>query len=114
MKIIALTLSLALAPLALAGETHHMHNQQLADNSAGQAQQPARKASATGTVRAIDRENATITIAHDPVPQLRWPAMVMPFNASGEQMQQVAVGDKVSFEFTSSAAAAALVSIEKR
>ena len=114
MKTIALTLSLAFAPLALADETHHTQDPQRADQSTAQAQQQARTASATGQVKKIEPDQGTITIAHGPVPALRWPAMVMPFNASPELMQRVAVGDEVSFEFTSSAAAAELVSIEKR
>ena len=114
MKTIALTLSLAFAPLALADEAHHTPDPQRADQSTAQVQQQARQASATGQVTKIEPDRGTITIAHGPVPALRWPAMVMPFNAAPELMQQVAVGDEVSFEFPSGAAAAELVSIEKR
>lgn len=114
MKTIVLTLSLALAPLALADEAHHTQDPQRADKSTAQAQQQARTASATGQVKKIEPDQGTITIAHGPVQSLRWPAMVMPFKATAEQMQQVAVGDEVRFEFSSSAAAAELVSIEKR
>lgn len=117
MKTLALTLSLAFAPLALADETHHTADPQRADPSTArtpQQAQQARTASASGRVQKIEPDRGSITIAHGPVPALRWPAMVMPFKASAEQMQQVAVGDEVNFEFSSGAAAAELISIEQR
>jgi Cu/Ag efflux protein CusF len=111
MKTLVLTLSLALlAPLAVASETPPRHD----GHHAAQTQPDARTALATGTVKRIDPQQGTITIAHAPVPSLRWPAMVMPFNASAEQMAQVAVGDEISFEFSSSAEAAELISIGRQ
>jgi len=56
--------------------------------------------SASGTVKKLDPQKGRITIAHGPVPELKWPAMVMPFKASAELMEGLEVGDKVSFEFT--------------
>ena len=56
-------------------------------------------ATATGTVRSIDAAAGTITIAHDPVISLDWPAMTMGFTATPEQVASVQVGQKVEFEF---------------
>ena len=57
-------------------------------------------ASASGTVTAIDVEAGTVTIDHEPVPELAWPEMVMAFDATEEVRGDVAVGDTVTFEFS--------------
>lgn len=59
-------------------------------------------ATATGTVDKTDAAAGTITISHDPVEALKWPAMTMAFKATPEQVASVQAGQKVSFEFTSS------------
>ena len=61
----------------------------------------AKKASATGTVEAVDATAGKITIAHGPVDALQWPAMTMGFKATPEQVASVQVGQKVEFEFES-------------
>jgi Cu(I)/Ag(I) efflux system protein CusF len=61
----------------------------------------ATKASATGTVEAVDAAAGKITIAHGPVDALQWPAMTMGFKATPEQVASVQVGQKVQFEFES-------------
>ncbi|MCJ0973748.1 copper-binding protein [Pseudomonas sp. PS1] len=69
---------------------------------------------ATGTVEALDREAGTVTIAHGPVPTLKWPAATMAFQARREQLEGLEVGDSVSFTFQSEGDEAAIVSIETR
>jgi len=61
----------------------------------------AKKASATGTVEAVDTAAGKITIAHGPVDALQWPAMTMAFKATPEQLASVQTGQKVQFEFES-------------
>lgn len=61
----------------------------------------ATKASATGTIEAIDAAAGKITLAHEPVPSLQWPAMTMGFRATPEQVASVQVGQTVRFEFES-------------
>ncbi len=60
----------------------------------------AETATATGVIRKINTAQGTLTIAHEAVPALGWPAMVMPFRASAGQMAAVRVGERVRFEFT--------------
>ena len=43
-------------------------------------------ASAIGTIKSIDLKGGTVTVAHEPVPALKWPAMTMPFRLRPEQM----------------------------
>ncbi|WP_404439882.1 copper-binding protein [Stutzerimonas chloritidismutans] len=69
---------------------------------------------ATGTIEAIDRERGVVTIAHGPVPALKWPASTMEFQARREQLEGLAKGDAVQIGFQSEGDEAALVSIDKR
>lgn len=61
--------------------------------------QSGKTASTTGTVEAVDAAAGKITIAHDPVDALGWPAMTMGFKATPEQIASVQAGQKVHFEF---------------
>ncbi len=61
----------------------------------------ATTASAMGTVKSIDTASGKITIAHDPVASLKWPAMTMGFKATPDQLASVQAGQKVEFEFES-------------
>lgn len=54
----------------------------------------------TGTVTAVNASGARITIAHEPVPTLKWPAMKMQFRvADGALLDGLGVGDKIRFVF---------------
>jgi Cu(I)/Ag(I) efflux system periplasmic protein CusF len=76
---------------------------QMADGVGARADDAATatKASATGTIEAIDAAAGKITIAHEPVPSLQWPAMTMGFRATPEQVASVQVGQTVRFDFES-------------
>ncbi len=51
-----------------------------------------------GTVKAVDAKAGTITIAHGPMPALKWPAMTMKFKVeSTSVLKDVTVGKKVHF-----------------
>ncbi|MBH3389272.1 copper-binding protein [Pseudomonas putida] len=70
-------------------------------------------AHAEGTVKAIDALGGKVTLAHGPVPALKWPAMTMGFKASAQQLEQLKVGDKVAFDFRMEGSAATIVDIQK-
>ena len=71
-------------------------------------------ASAEGTVTAIDADAVTITVDHGAVPEIEWPAMTMGFEADEQLRQDVAVGDAISFEFTTSEGGNTITSITKK
>lgn len=55
---------------------------------------------ATGVVKKIDPKAGTVTLAHDPVKSLNWPAMTMGFQVKDKMLlDKLAVGKKVEFEF---------------
>ena len=77
-----------------------------------QVEQQTPTAKANGTVKAIDTEKSTVTIAHGAVAALKWPAMTMGFSATAEQLAGLKVGDQVTFEFQAEGMAATITAIE--
>ncbi len=69
--------------------------------------------SATGTVTTVS--SGDVTIAHEPVATIQWPAMTMTFAADDVAMLQgIKPGDRVSFAFRQSGDGATLASISKQ
>jgi len=84
---VAAALSLGAAAPAFAHQGH--------DHAAAEVPQSAQ---GVGVVRAIDTRNNRITIAHEPMPALGWPAMTMAFPLhSADLLTGVAVGNRVNF-----------------
>ncbi|AJY52962.1 MULTISPECIES: copper-binding protein [Halomonadaceae] len=111
---LALMITLAIAPAAFAGDMNAMeHDQDTAmDNmQMDQNDAAAEIAKAAGTIRKINMEKGTVTIAHGPVPELEWPAMTMGFKATPEQLMNLKEGDEVEFEFTSKGMDSVITSI---
>lgn len=55
-------------------------------------------AQGVGVVKAIDTANGTITLKHEAIPSIQWPAMTMTFKvASPDLLKKAKVGDKVKF-----------------
>ena len=55
---------------------------------------------ATGVVKKVDPKVGLVTLAHDPVKSMNWPAMTMGFQVSDSTLfEKLTVGKKVSFEF---------------
>lgn len=65
-----------------------------------------------GSVKAVGKED--ITLAHEPIPQLEWGAMTMPFKlGKADQAAGLKVGDRVRFRFSQQQSGSVLVDIEK-
>ena len=91
----------------------------LVDSEASMAGVVARTAAApavhevTGMVEGI--EGLEITLQHDPVPALKWPAMSMPFALkSAQQAAGLKVGDPVVFSFSEGASGVVVEKIARR
>ncbi|SFM96021.1 Cu and Ag efflux protein CusF [Formivibrio citricus] len=66
------------------------------------AAQP-QSAEGTGVVQSVDAKAASVTLKHDPIPSLQWPAMTMPFKlAKPELAKGLATGQKVKFTLENS------------
>jgi len=69
---------------------------------------------AEGRIERIDRDRGIVTIAHDPVTALGWPAGTHRFHVIREQLDGLGAGDEVRFSFQGSGEAAAIVAIDPR
>jgi len=55
---------------------------------------------AMGTVKKLDATGGVVTLAHEPIKSLNWPAMTMGFKVKDKMlMDKLADGQKVEFEF---------------
>lgn len=55
---------------------------------------------ASGTVKKLDKAKGTVTLAHGPVKELKWPSMTMAFGVNDKAMlDKFSAGKKVDFEF---------------
>jgi Cu(I)/Ag(I) efflux system periplasmic protein CusF len=92
--------SLTMQP-AIADENAHAHQQskKLAQKG-GLAQCQSRTFHAVGTVRKIDYENSIVIMFHEPVADLMWPSMTMPFAIEDKALlDRIKVGERMNFEF---------------
>ena len=64
-----------------------------------------------GVVKELDAKKGTVTLSHDPVATLKWPAMTMAFKISPELAKGIEVGQKVDFEFQAQGMAATITKI---
>ena len=56
---------------------------------------------ATGVVKKLDAKTGAVTIAHEPVASLNWPAMTMGFMVKDRAMlDKMVIGRRIDFAFT--------------
>lgn len=67
----------------------------------------------TGTVTAIDAAAGKITLDHEAIAAVGWPAMKMGFSAKPELLAGIAVGDKVDFALVVTGSAGEVTAIRK-
>ncbi|WP_031238708.1 copper-binding protein [Asticcacaulis sp. AC466] len=59
----------------------------------------AKKGSGVGVITAIDKVAGTVTIQHDAIPAVDWPAMTMAFKATPSSLLDgLKVGEKIKFD----------------
>ena len=75
----------------------HQHGEMMNMQPATQQEQVI---SATGVIESIDPASKKITIKHEPIPAVNWPAMTMRFTRVPEtKADDIKPGDKVAFTF---------------
>ncbi len=74
----------------------------------------AKMAKSVGTVTAIDKAGGKITLDHQAIPEVNWPAMTMTFSAKPEVLDGIAVGDKVAFDVTVAGNAGEVTAVTKQ
>jgi Cu(I)/Ag(I) efflux system protein CusF len=72
-------------------------------------------ATGTGVVVEVDAKAGAVTIRHQPIPALGWPAMTMPFYASKlSLLDGLKPGQKITFQTREGPAGAELIAITGR
>lgn len=90
MKAVVLSTLAALALAAPVAAQDHAHHAPA---------QAAAKVQAAGVVKAVDAKTNTVTLAHEPIAALGWPAMTMSFKvASPSLLKGLKTGDRVLFD----------------
>ena len=76
---------------------------------------PAGAIAGVGTVTAVNAAAGTISLDHEPIAAISWPAMSMQFTAENPAiLQGIAVGDRVSFEIRSATETSVITSVQKQ
>lgn len=96
MLLISALIATALSGAALAEDMGGMKK----DNMNGMAvQKKIVTAQGVGVVKSVDATAGTVTLSHQPIAALRWPAMTMAFKvAKPELLKGLAVGAQVKFD----------------
>ncbi|MDR1946560.1 MAG: copper-binding protein [Desulfovibrio sp.] len=108
----ALVLALSLVSLPASAASHDGgHGAHGASGAAPAAQ--AAVYSAKGTITLAEKTEGRITIRHEPVPALNWPAMTMRFRLEDPSLAEgLKEGEAVRFDFRNEASAPVIVNIE--
>jgi Cu(I)/Ag(I) efflux system protein CusF len=73
----------------------------------------AQQYQATGIVKRIDQAKGSVTLKHDPIKSLKWPAMTMDFDVRDRKLLGgIKPEQKVSFEFVEEKGRYVIVSIK--
>jgi Cu(I)/Ag(I) efflux system protein CusF len=105
MKSLVIAGAFALASGASLAQAGDMKGMDMKDDMKGTDMKPSSKPTkgphkAVGVVKKIDTKAATVTIAHEPVKSMNWPAMNMTFQVQDKSMlDKLAEGKKVEVEF---------------
>lgn len=95
------TLLLAVAALGVSATGALAHGQDHSAHAGHAAPAAAGSVEGTGVVKKIDAKSGSVTIAHDPIKALNWPAMTMPFKVADKALlAKMKVGAKVRFDLS--------------
>lgn len=71
-----------------------------ADRASSSPAADAKTADGAGVITAVDPAAATMTINHEAIRSIGWPAMTMKFKASPAALREAVVGDRIQFDLT--------------
>lgn len=92
------TLSLTLALLLGAPISAHAAGMDMSNMESSHAQEAS--AEATGVIEGVDAAAGTVTISHEAIKSINWPAMTMDFTVKDKKiLGKLAKGKKVHFTF---------------
>jgi Cu(I)/Ag(I) efflux system protein CusF len=87
---------LCLLPMLSVAETPAMKDMSMAGSSV----KPQKSYKGVGIVKSIDSAQSKVTLLHEPIADLQWPAMTMRFLVKDKALlQTLTIGQNVHFEF---------------
>ena len=91
----------SLSMIASSGYVHAQSGQGMGNMPGMSGSTQTSNVSGMGTVMAVDPKNRKVTIEHEPISAMNWPAMKMEFSTSSSlDISKVGTGDKVRFTFS--------------
>jgi Cu(I)/Ag(I) efflux system protein CusF len=100
-------------PLAASAAGHSAHDHSGRSMSVERAE-AERVYTTVGVVQAVHEAEGKVTLNHQPVPALNWPAMTMRFSLeSPDQLEGLKPGDRVRVFFRNEGRTAIIVEIER-
>jgi len=109
-------LALALTGPALAQADMKMGDMKMDDMAGMKHDAPAatKTADGQGVIKGIDAAGGTVTLQHQPIPALKWPAMTMKFKAAPALLKPFKVGQAVTFKLKPMGASAEIVAMSAK
>ncbi len=110
-------LALALTGPALAQSDMKMGDMKMGDMAGMKhdaAPAAAKTADGQGVIKGIDAKGGTVTLQHQPIPALKWPAMTMKFKAAPDVLKSFKVGQAVNFKLKPMGASAEVVAMSAK
>jgi Cu(I)/Ag(I) efflux system periplasmic protein CusF len=114
---LAVSVSMSIIPLAGA-QSQGMGGMDMKGMDMKDMKKDAKKAAAklhkgVGVVKNVDAEKRTVSVAHEPIKSMEWPAMTMSFTAKDKKMLEgIKPGAKVEFEFVQQGSKYTITSIK--
>ena len=105
LALLSAVLVLSISPLPPAAAQSGMKGMDMKDmdmkDQKGMAKKSAAKSHhAVGVVKAVNAEKGTVTVDHEAVSSMNWPAMTMSFKANDKKsLQALKPGQKIEFDF---------------
>ena len=88
------------APAAAQSSGMDMKDMKMEKGHDGMAKKGSAKTHhASGTVKSVDHAKGTVTVDHEAVSTMNWPAMTMTFKADKKKLQALKAGEKIDFDF---------------
>jgi Cu(I)/Ag(I) efflux system periplasmic protein CusF len=114
---LALIVSMSIIPLAGA-QSQGMGGMDMKDMDMKGMKKDGKNAAAkshkgVGVIKDVDAENGTVSVAHEPIKSMEWPAMTMRFTAKDKKMLEgIKPGAKIEFEFVQQGSKYTITSIK--
>ncbi len=97
---VILLAALALIPVNMAFAQHDGMDMDMSGMDMGGMNAKAVTYEGVGVVKSVDQAKGTVTLSHEPIASLNWPAMTMDFAVDDKALfKKLAKGNKVGFQF---------------